>query len=277
MSESDDPQAIAQLLKAILDQNTRQTAQIVQAINMQTRALVSALNRQTSLLAFQQLSDRILEFTYEDRLIRFFLPEGDFDFVQSIILRNRSFYEEPVLRSVRDSVDLRGKVVLDIGANIGNHAVYFAAICGVARCIAFEPNPAPAAILRRNLELNGLDNVELRQVALSDQPGSLRVARLVPGNIGATSFAESGEGVIPAVRLDDLDPGRVDFIKLDVEGMAVKVLEGARETIAASRPGILIELFPVEYDQGAAILGNLGYRRVKAMAGDNHLFLPLPA
>lgn len=272
----DDGQAIAldniDVLRNFLTKNSSQSSEIIKELQHQTRALASAIERQTDRIAMQQLSDKTVEFPYEGKLIKLYIPLGDYDYIQRHIQRHRTFYEESLLRLIRDTYDLRGKIIFDIGANIGNHMVYFGALCGAAKCVSFEPNPYAASIARRNLEINQLGNVELVQIALSDREGALRFDKYVPHNLGATSFAEAVDGDIPAVRLDEFDMGPVDFMKIDVEGMAAKVLDGARETIARYRPGIMIEFFGDEHDEVMKHMNELGYELICAAGAGNHLF-----
>jgi FkbM family methyltransferase len=170
-----------------------------------------------------------------------------------------------------------GDVALDIGANIGCHALKMAALTGESgRVIAFEPMPWARAKLERNLSLNAFRNVTVVSHGLSDAPGSARVhfrsswSQIADG--GTTETPASTEpATIEFVRLDDYLAAarvdRVDFIKLDVDGYEPQVLRGARQTLAAHHPIILMEL--VEYPQRApgdalasvlALLADLGYR-----------------
>lgn len=75
--------------------------------------------------------------------------------------------------------------------------------------------------------------------------------------------------------IDSLGLDRLDFIKIDVEGAQLQVLEGAAETIARTRPVIQCELHPArnEYPETADHMAGLGYR-IEKLDRKNFLFLP---
>ncbi len=135
--------------------------------------------------------------------------------------------------------------------------------------IAFEPQPGPAAFIRRGLG----SRVRVEQVALSDGEGEvvLRVPRdrMQDGRatIEAANALESldaTEVVVPRRRLDAYDLPRVGFAKIDVEGHELAALEGGRALLARDRPTLLIEAEdrhrPGAVESVAAFLGALGYK-----------------
>ena len=138
-------------------------------------------------------------------------------------------------------------VVLDIGANIGNHTLAFATVA--ARVHAFEPIPRIHALLCRNVEQNSLTNVRLHALALSDSEGEATIHMVQSGNFGASSFDKRSEGTeaVTVQRrrgdalLAELGVDRVDFIKIDVEAHEVFVLRGLMQTLRQQRPVITME------------------------------------
>lgn len=129
-------------------------------------------------------------------------------------------------------------VVIDCGAMIGDHTVTYAdwvTLCG--RVYAFEPNPEAFACLVLNT--HQMPQVTAFRIGLSDVSGSSNVQ--VSPNAGA-SYLQDGDG--PEISLMSLDEFQItpDFIKIDVEGYEPKVLRGAADTIARSRPVMLIEV-----------------------------------
>jgi len=137
-----------------------------------------------------------------------------------------------------------GKRIVDVGANTGNHTVFFAGPMQAASVIPFEPLPDVAAILRRSVEANGLGHVDMSQlcVGLSDAPGRAGVVRSERGGLGASRLVDDPDGEIPVMRLDDALTEAVDFLKIDVESMEMRVLAGAAGIIARDRPVIFIEI-----------------------------------
>ena len=143
-------------------------------------------------------------------------------------------------------------VALDIGANIGNHAIYLSDT--FAQIHAFEPNPVTLARLRANLALNSLESVvRVHGVALGKDSGTFRFRENNDGNLGASGFLAPGETVDALSRelelnvvngddyIADLNLRRIDFVKIDVEGWEAPLLEGMTKALAAFRPVVSFE------------------------------------
>lgn len=168
------------------------------------------------------------------------------DVVQKVLVRGK-VYEAHLLPSHADHI-FRGCTVLDIGSNIGNHAVYYAR-AGAKRVYAFEPNPRANRLLRSTVAINGLERIDLSYVdlAMGSTPGELVVHTPVASNLGKTQLVAPGGGTeevkVRVSRVDDLDlQGPIAFMKVDVEGMEMDVLAGASEVIARHRPALGIEV-----------------------------------
>lgn len=173
-------------------------------------------------------------------------------------------------------------VVLDIGANIGVHSLWFSGLVGARGMVhAFEAQRIVYQMLMGNLAINSIENVLARQVAVGAAPGRLRLPPVDYArhwNFGGMGLidegpdpqfahgsderarAERGES-IEVVTLDSLALPRVDLIKIDVEGMEQDVLAGACATIERDRPLMQVEW--LARDHGALpafLLDDLGYR-----------------
>ncbi len=173
----------------------------------------------------------------------YFTITDENDLIQRRHLRGR-FYERHELELIRKWCK-PWSVFCDIGANIGNHTIYVAKYLNPSRVILFEPNPVAVEILTSNIALNGIaprcDMTHLGKGLSNKNAGGLGV-RTSDGNLGSTKMVE-GEGDLQVVRGDSVLKGaRVDFIKMDVEGMEMKALEGLSETIAAHRPTLFVEV-----------------------------------
>jgi FkbM family methyltransferase len=222
--------------------------------------------------------DRIFTFADADVLVRMYLPFADRDVIQRRVFGTAGFYEAKQLADIRPLVR-PGAVVVDAGANIGNHSLYFALVCGAAVIHAFAPMRVTAGILKRNLALNGLeDRVIVHEVALGAASGTARLLRYPGQNIGAAAVDATEPGGYRVEPLDSFRLDRVDFLKMDVEGGFVAALEGAADTLARCRPPVWLELRPKlnEVEPGTAALAKLGYRYARRIAGseNDHLFLP---
>src|SRR5260370_5360371 len=169
----------------------------------------------------------------DDGLIGEGLEEAERDFVETLL--------QP------------GMTVLDAGAHHGLHTLLASKRVGRrGRVIAFEPSPRERKRLRRHLWVNRCKNVDVQSCALGDERreadlflverrgdwcNSLRMPQIDARTVTVRVEVERVDDV-----LERLGVTRVDFIKLDVEGAELSFLQGARATLAASRPVILAEV-----------------------------------
>ncbi|MGA9507544.1 MAG: FkbM family methyltransferase [Candidatus Sulfotelmatobacter sp.] len=177
--------------------------------------------------------------------------------------------DEPHLqRAIRDYV-VAGDTVYDIGANVGYVSLSLAKRVGPkGRVIAFEPIPSSAEAFRENIELNGITNVRLLNLAASDQSGEA-VIRMIENSATASLVWHRNEPSATELRvrteaIDELveagEFGLPTFVKIDVEGAEGSVLQGMRDTIAAARPVLFVECSDIGREQTWQLLGELNYR-----------------
>ena len=136
-----------------------------------------------------------------------------------------------------------GGVMLDIGANIGTHSIFYAQF-GVVHC--FEPNHIAFTCLQHNL-YNEIRSgaAHLHPCAVGAQPGTISMSPPGGGNYGAVFTQEpTPESSIPVLTIDSLNLHSCHYMKIDVEGDELLVLEGAKETIRTHKPFICIESNP---------------------------------
>src|SRR5258708_30968101 len=139
-----------------------------------------------------------------------------------------------------------GDLVLDVGANIGTHTLFFSQRVGATgRVLAFEPQRIVFQTLCANLAINSATNVWCYPHAVGGEPGEVFVPALDyrrENNFGGLSLGAHSEGEpVPVVSLDGLGLGRCDLIKIDVEGMERAVLAGAVHTVRRFRPLLYVE------------------------------------
>jgi FkbM family methyltransferase len=178
-------------------------------------------------------------------------------------------FEPHLQRAIRQYV-ATGDTVYDIGANIGYVSLSLAKRVGSrGRVVAFEPVPWNADLLRRNIEDNGITNVQLLEVAASDNCGEA-VMRIAGNNPDMASLVwhrnnpSALEIVIKRVVIDDLvEAGTLTepkFVKIDVEGAEGQVLQGMRSTLAKALPVVFIECSDAGRETSWHLLSELGYR-----------------
>jgi len=169
-------------------------------------------------------------------------------------------YCEKVADVVR-SLARPGSVVVDGGANVGLVTLIAAEAVGSAgRVIACEPSARTAELLRRNVEANGFDWVDVRQVALAEEPGRLTFLEFEPGS-GVSSFApENAEGAtsseVQVTTLDEL-ASDMSLVKLDLEGSEVRALRGATRLLSSVRPDVFLEVEVGHLQRQGTTIGDL--------------------
>jgi FkbM family methyltransferase len=195
------------------------------------------------------------------------------DFLATAIRGNRTFYELDVLMKCRE-LYLPGTAIIDAGANVGNHAIFFGAILN-APVYAFEPFEPNYALLELNIAANGLDGqVEALRCAIGAVDGSGSLVAGTSGNFGTTRVA-FGRGELAVRSLDSLAiPGPVGLIKIDVEGGESAVLLGAEALLRAWHPDLMIEAgTQAEFWRLADVLLSFGYApRARFAATPTYLF-----
>jgi FkbM family methyltransferase len=155
----------------------------------------------------------------------------------------------------------RGMTAVDVGANVGYYSALAAECVGpTGKVIAFEPNPSAFERLRGWIESNALAHAKCFQIAISNAPGRLALyipppsehhnnANLISGGVGGSSV------IVPVQTLDSmletLAIDRVDFLKVDVEGFELRVMQGAERSVEAGKiRAILAEFHPVTLSRG---------------------------
>jgi FkbM family methyltransferase len=173
--------------------------------------------------------------------------------------------ELPMINFIR-TIAGRGRTFIDVGSHIGFYTMGLAP--GFERVIAFEPSRFQYGWLRRNAALNGYDHVLCEHVALGATAGmaNLNVLSYEGGLNSLAPEVAVGHTIldhyaVPVEVLDDRGLTDVDLLKIDVEGFEIPVLRGAAQTIAASRPVILIEVWEdvVRRRDVGAVLSEMDY------------------
>lgn len=151
---------------------------------------------------------------------------------------HRDYFEEDILNYLSDKHPVN-EVIIDVGANIGNHTVYFAQYLEYSQIIAFEPVPANFKILRENTKR--FPNIQLRYQAVGAERKMVRMLANA-GNMGASEINPEGDINVMQVRIDDLLlRDKVTLMKIDVEWYEPQVLLGAANIIETDKPLILVE------------------------------------
>ncbi len=166
-------------------------------------------------------------------------------------LNRGRWYESEMLGYIR-SLHLRGNYV-DIGANIGNHSVFFATNTAADRVFSFEPIEQPRNTLNKFIELNNLwTKITAIPYACSDHNGEVNVVE---------SVERDPTGSFPCRKLDDVVDVPVSLIKIDIEGAEVFALRGATQILSRDKPRMFIEVHDERHmKEVMGVIGPLGYK-----------------
>jgi FkbM family methyltransferase len=191
------------------------------------------------------------------------------------------------LIEARKRVHGDGVVAID-GANIGVHTVEWAtAMTGWGSVIGIEAQERIYYALAGNIAINNCFNAIAMHAAISSEQGIMLIPTLdylVPSSFGSLELKPRAETefigqpidysagntvAIQKMSIDALSLPRVDFIKLDIEGMELEALEGARQTIERSHPIFLVESIKAGRERLRSFLDQCGYKVVEAGISTN--------
>jgi FkbM family methyltransferase len=171
-----------------------------------------------------------------------------------------------------------GVFAIDGGANIGVHSIEWARrMYGWGNVLSFEAQEIVYYALAGNLAINNCLNARAKLTALGESVGRIIIPQpdyYSPGSFGSLELRElentlsvgqevsydPKKGVaVPMISIDSLELERVDFIKIDVEGMEMDVLKGATETLKRCAPVLLVETLKSDAKTIRAFLASVGY------------------
>lgn len=212
------------------------------SLKLRVRAFVNDLSRGRLISAYRLLRLRVTDevlgssMTYE--------PATD---IGGALFFNGEF-EKSELEVCRKYIS-RTSIIIDIGANIGLHSIYFSSLATEGYVLALEPSLATFELLLKNVD--GKENIAPLNLAISDQGGVLEFFHAADGAYSSlkdtkrTTIAKTTR--VPCMTIDDvvsaLRLGSVDLVKIDVEGFEYNVLKGMTKTISAFHPVIFCEIY----------------------------------
>lgn len=177
---------------------------------------------------------------------------------------------------------------VDIGANQGEFTLFAAKILQQGRVISFEPTPYQLGLLKKNIELNEFDNIELNEYGLLDKEGEFEVYTTYETELhggqheGLSSIfkSETRQEVEAVIQLKVFDDeyfdklNRLDFVKIDIEGAELPALKGMIQSLKKFKPMLLIEMNKTTFNEAGYsmqevldFLNNLGYKPFNLFRG----------
>lgn len=229
---------------------------------------------------------------------KMYLPNSQTNLIERIITHTKKPYEYEMLKSMARQLNRvdpsKNTAVLDVGMNLGNHALFFAALG--YRVIGIEANPKMSEIAKKSIQINGFDNlIKVIECGVSDKNEICHFDCEIPENFGGMSMAKSheenatGGGAanlsnslsVQCCLIDDLNINeKISLIKMDIEGMEPAALRGAKKLIAKNTPLIYLESQKIQaLNENADILEALNYTHFAMwdMGAPMHLFMHLSA
>jgi len=195
---------------------------------------------------------------------------------------NFTHYEPEYLRLARWVQ--RGDTVLDIGANLGIYSAKFSQLVGAdGHVFAFEPIPRRFEILCSNSKLFPHRNVTLINAAASDKADYVKlevpsfengIKAFTRASINQDSGVSSDSISAFSLKVDSIGiPGPIGFVKIDVEGHELQVLNGMKNTLTKDGPTLVVE---GEDPEVFAFLADLGYDRETLEDSPNSVYIHKP-
>lgn len=199
-------------------------------------------------------------------------------------LLEKGAYDPQEVETVKQLLRLRrkhagdGVVALDCGANVGVHTLEWARCMeGWGEVLAVEAQERIYYALAGNIALNNCFNARVLHAAVGDRVGEIAIPvpdYLKPSSFGSLElkvrentefigqpidYATGPKQTVRLLTIDSLELKRLDFLKLDVEGMELEALAGAADTIQRCAPAMLIEVIKSDKAEIAKRLEAWGY------------------
>lgn len=190
-------------------------------------------------------NDQVVPITYNS--------EGQ---IAEIEKTGNNFFEIHMLGAI-EKLPYRRGLCLDIGANVGNHTIFFSRFCNFDEVWAYEPDPDSFAVLQENVNRNTTRTVRTFNVAIGEKREHRRMMR----NKENPSQNKLTKGKGKTLVIPITTNLKVALMKIDVEGHELEVIKGAFDVIDRERP----EMFVEHHGDEQTILDALpdGYRFVK--------------
>ncbi|MFR4989614.1 FkbM family methyltransferase [Anaerotruncus colihominis] len=201
------------------------------------------------------------------------------EYIFENIEKTHDFYEADTLKKWSELIK-DPQVIFDIGANLGNHTLYWATKLNPKIIYSFEPLKANLECLQSNCEDNQLqERVVIVPKAVGRQNGFVQIKNYDESNLGSTSFEmpqSDNTSETPLITVDDFveenQLDQLDFVKIDTEGFECEVLAGMHQSIQRFHPAIWVEVSADTVRKVNQLLEQMGYFLADAIKS-NLLFL----
>jgi len=206
-------------------------------------------------------------FKYEGHDVSLYVHSNIEDYVSMMIKYFQKFYESDFLTFLKYNFNMPQKNIIDIGANIGNHSLFFSKFMDCDRVYSFEPFPKNIELFKKNLQ--DYKKCILYDIALSDTNSRMPLYNSEKDNYGGFSLHKQEKSFlinesVPTLQLDYYNFTNIGLIKIDVENHETQVLRGGRNTILRNKPVICLEnnsyLYNMDVSSTKEVMKELGYK-----------------
>lgn len=184
--------------------------------------------------------------------VYYVMPDNIYNWVA--VETNIGLPESDLIEEIKCKFVGKGKNMVDIGANVGYYSLSLSKV--FKQVYAFEPTPVAYHALCGGIALNGYSyHVHPYEMAIGNecQVGT-QTLQIVAEDAGGNSFTNplnsekiNNDIIVPCNTLDSFDLQDISYIKIDVEGNELEVLEGAVNTINKYKPFISIEIWDKDF------------------------------
>ena len=209
--------------------------------------------------------------------VKFYVPNKKKKKIQTKIVDKNKFYKQKKLQELDEFIP-NNALILDVGANIGNETLYWLLQSPKkARFVySFEALELPYNILRRNIEINGLQGkVAPLNFALGNKDTRARIEKFKMKNFAKTKLVEDPNGAYKIRKIDDLRiKQKVDVIKVSTPGMEFEALDGAENLIDRDRPVVFVKMEEASKAKVDDLMKDFEYKLAKQVGKKYYVYTP---
>lgn len=203
---------------------------------------------------------------YADEVFSIALPWSDIELVQMQMLGRRTATDDTLMQQILDLVpSLEGRTLLDVGSYTGATAMMLHRFLKPAHTHMFEPQNLMQEALTTTIATNpGTENVTLHQTVIDEdvQPVVRNATR--PDRLAEAAYLRREGGPLMAQSIDSYGFDNVGMIHMDFNNTKINALNGAKETIEAQRPVVIMDLAGRDTDEIRAFFEPFDYEFQRA-------------
>ena len=162
------------------------------------------------------------------------------------------YEKEQLNKIINVMADRKKRYCIDVGANIGNHSLFFSQF--FKKVFSFEAHPKIFKVLKINTSKSS--NIKIYNTGLSDKKNFLYFSDFQTQNMAGHSLKKNGNIKVKINKLDNIIKirNKIDFIKIDTEGHEYQVLVGMKKILKTNNPTIMLEFDAKKFEKNNKII-----------------------